>query len=76
MTSDKIKSLKTLISLAQAGQMAPDRALLRIMQRSLCDIHEQVLALEAAQVPVAQRVTDEHLASGKVTLLAREVPFQ
>ena len=55
MVSDKIKALKTTLSLARATNMAFNRGFVSLLQRQLSDIHEQVLMLEQAQVPSEAR---------------------
>lgn len=56
MVSDKIKALKTTLSLAHGGQVFRNRGLIGLIQKQLAEIHEQVLALEQAQVPHASRL--------------------
>ena len=56
MTSDKIKSLKTTLALAKAGNVVLNRGFLSMVQRQLSGIHEEVEALEQAQVPLGQQL--------------------
>lgn len=56
MVSEKIRALKTTLALARAGDLKCNSGLLRMFQRQLSDIHEQVLALEGAQVAEGVRL--------------------
>jgi hypothetical protein len=75
MTSDKIKALKAVLSLAQASRVSRNRGFIRLVQRQLSDIHEQVLALEAAQLPAARRLTADDITGGNVVPLIIERPM-
>lgn len=76
MTSDKTRSLLRMIATARAGNVALNGGLLKALQRQLTGIHEEVEALEAAQVPPAMHVTADLIASGKVIPVAFERPFR
>jgi hypothetical protein len=69
MLSDKIKALKTTMSLARAGDLKFNGGLLAMFQRQLSDIHEQVLQLEAAQVPQASRLPAPLAAAARLPKL-------
>lgn len=76
MTSDKVKNAIRMISAARAGGVSLNGGLLKALQHQLTDIRDQVMALEAAQVPTALRVTADHIASGKVVPLTFERSLQ
>lgn len=67
MISPKIRSLRTFIDLCIATHDGMSKAECLIVLNNLADAHEQALALERAQVPRRQRMTDDHL-EGNVTL--------
>lgn len=76
MISEKIANLRMTLALAEARGININLGLVKALRRQLFDIHEQVKALEDAQVPTAQRVTLQDIESGKITYISREVPFQ
>ncbi len=67
MISAKLRAVRTFIDLCQASKGGMSKAECLIVLGNLADAHEQALALEGAQVPRRQRLTDDHL-SGNVTL--------
>jgi hypothetical protein len=69
MLSQKMKSLVTLLDLAAHGQILPDSAVFKVAHKVASDLQQQIVALEAAQIPRRQRLHDDHLASGKVVML-------
>jgi hypothetical protein len=56
MTSEKIRALKAMLSLARSGQLFRNRGLIGLVQLQLGAIHEEVVALEQAQVPAPSRL--------------------
>lgn len=68
MISPKIRSLRTFIDLCITAHGGMSKAECLIVLNNLADAHEQALALEGAQVPRRQRMTDDHL-NGNVVLL-------
>ncbi len=66
MLSEKLQSLVTLLDLAAHGVVLPNRAVLKTAHRVASDLQEQIKALEAAQIPRRQRVTDADFSSGKI----------
>lgn len=69
MVSEKIRALKTTLALARAGDLAFNSGLLRMFQRQLSDIHEQVLQLEGAQVADACRLPASLAAAARLPKL-------
>ena len=69
MTSDKIKALKTTLSLAAAGKVVSNRGFIGLVQRQLSDIHEQVLQLEQAQMPAANRLPAPLKAAARLPVM-------
>lgn len=71
MISDKIKALKTTLSLARAGNMTFNRGFVSLLQRQLSDIHEQVLQLEQAQVPQAAKLPKALASASRLPRMER-----
>ena len=69
MLSEKLRRLHTFLDLAATGTVMPNRAAMLVATRMAADLASQVQALEQAQIPRRQRMTNEHFTSGKVTLL-------
>lgn len=71
MVSDKIKALKTTLSLARFGDLHTNQGLFKLFQRQLSEIHEQVLILEQAQVPHANRLPRPLAAACRLPAMGR-----
>lgn len=69
MLSHKLQRLKTFLDLAAHGQVTPNRGALEAAYRMAVDCTEQARQMEERVIPRRQRLTDEHLASGKVRVL-------
>ena len=68
MVSHIIHSARAFIDVCRTkGGMSPEECALVL--RALACAHEQAQALEAAQVPRRQRLTEDDFRSGKVVLL-------
>lgn len=68
MVSRDIANIRTWLDLALTTKGGLSRAELTVLLRSLANVHAQAMALENAQVPKRQRITQKHLR-GNVKLL-------
>lgn len=68
MLSLKLMRLEKFLALAAAAQVSPPLAAVRAALRIATDCRHQAEHLEGQVIPRRQRLDDEHLRSGKVTL--------
>ena len=71
MISDKIKTLKTTLALARAGNLTLNRGFISALQRQLSGIHEEVEAMEQAQVPRAAQLPKCLGAAARLPVMQR-----
>lgn len=68
MLSLKLMQLEKLLALASSNAVMPPAAAFKAALRVAIDCRRQAEHLEAQVIPRRQRLDDEHLMSGKVTL--------
>lgn len=71
MVSDKIRTLKTTLALASAGNVTLNRGFISLLRRQLSGIHEEVEALEQAQVPRAVQLPRALSAAARLPVMQR-----
>lgn len=76
MISDKIKNLRTSLSLIVDGKVELNRGVAKMLRRQLAGIEDEVRHLEQAAVPQQQRPTPEQVDGTNVRFLRRLEPFQ
>lgn len=76
MISDKLKNMRTTLSLVMDGQLSLNRGVARSLHRQLIGIEEEVKRLEQAAVPKQARISPDQVDCTNVRFLRRLEPFQ
>lgn len=76
MISDKLKNMRTTLSLVMDGKLELNRGVAKSLRRQLIGIEDEVRELERAAVPKQARITPDQVDGTNVRFLYRSEPFQ